>query len=96
MSGRDLFLALGKDQQTECTDGTSILLSSLPRSRWLEDAEDLSSEVRPSDEADGDDEGHERYFEMHSPVKFVHTHTHTHAHTPARCRAAPQAPGTSW
>ena len=28
-------------------------------------------EVRPSDEADRDDEGHERYFEMHSPVKFA-------------------------
>ena len=68
MSFRDLFLALGKDPQTDCTDGTSIRLSSLPRSRWLDD---LSSEVRPSDEADGDDEGHERYFEMHSPVKFV-------------------------
>ena len=68
MSGRDLFLALGKDQQTDCTHVTSIRLSSLPRSRWLED---LSSEVRPSDDADGDDEGHERYFEMHSPVKFV-------------------------
>ena len=37
MSCRDLFLALGKDPQTDCTDGTSIRLSSLPRSRSLED-----------------------------------------------------------
>ena len=37
MSCRDLFLALGKDLQTDCTDGTSVRLSSLPRSRSLED-----------------------------------------------------------